>query len=588
VQQFSNRAFSFAVLPPFVITTNSPLPSGTQGTAYSFTLNASGGTLPYVAWIVLSGSLPAGLSLSNAGVISGTPSVAMVAGFTVQVTDTAGNHATQIFALTVQSGTGLPSASPDFRMINQGGPNNGNTSGIFHLSTCSMTYTPSNPNYLGLCWLAATQGANPIAQYNIYRTTLTLGVPGPQVLYDSVSTPVTITGFIDSAVGPSFNPTGVAGTTLHVTNVIGGASANGFSDGKIHSGLLLTSAASGFQPGTLLGQFSAGTGSGGNGNYALISAAQLVGSIGSPATFTAWVYNDTVATGANDPTRANANTIYIYRLAAQDSLGGIGPQASPSMYFYCGGALIQGSMGLYDYGGVTSSATDTVGAPVNGPYDFSVTWASGNGGMNTPMGSGAGNNLCPGASLEVGAFTNFEFDIKVTDNLYQTVHLGVIPVTGAAGVIEGPCSIDASHINEFNLWTYVSPVVGGWAHVKIPFSVLPYGWINTTASFVGTSQYHGNLTVTAIGTKSCFGIDGSSRLIAPGIPAGTYITGPNTMNAGGIGTFACEGPNIVGTENVASQAVYLQNTGKYKWGLQWLGSTGGTSPTYYFNNFRYT
>jgi hypothetical protein len=55
----------------FSIVTTS-LPSGTMGAAYATTLQASGGKQPY-SWSLKSGSLPAGLSLSRAGAISGTP-----------------------------------------------------------------------------------------------------------------------------------------------------------------------------------------------------------------------------------------------------------------------------------------------------------------------------------------------------------------------------------------------------------------------------------------------------------------------------------------------------------------------------------
>src|SRR5580704_3345350 len=55
----------------FSIVTTS-LPSGTMGAAYATTLQASGGKPPY-SWSLKSGSLPAGLSLSRAGAISGTP-----------------------------------------------------------------------------------------------------------------------------------------------------------------------------------------------------------------------------------------------------------------------------------------------------------------------------------------------------------------------------------------------------------------------------------------------------------------------------------------------------------------------------------
>jgi len=63
------------------------LASGTAGSAYSATLTATGGTTPYT-WSLASGSsLPAGLSLSSAGTISGTPTAAGTATFTVAVVD---------------------------------------------------------------------------------------------------------------------------------------------------------------------------------------------------------------------------------------------------------------------------------------------------------------------------------------------------------------------------------------------------------------------------------------------------------------------------------------------------------------------
>jgi hypothetical protein len=72
--------------PPLTITTSS-LSNGTVNVAYSNTLAATGGTTPY-RWSVLSGSLPAGLTLNtNTGGIGGTPAVAGLSSFTVQVSD---------------------------------------------------------------------------------------------------------------------------------------------------------------------------------------------------------------------------------------------------------------------------------------------------------------------------------------------------------------------------------------------------------------------------------------------------------------------------------------------------------------------
>ena len=63
------------------------MPAGTVAAAYSATLQATGGTPPY-KWSMKSGTLPAGTSLSAAGIISGTPSAAGTAGPLVfEVTD---------------------------------------------------------------------------------------------------------------------------------------------------------------------------------------------------------------------------------------------------------------------------------------------------------------------------------------------------------------------------------------------------------------------------------------------------------------------------------------------------------------------
>ncbi len=82
------------------ITSLSPLPNGTVGTAYSRTLEASDGTTPYT-WSITTGSLPAGLSLSSAGVISGTPTAAITAAFTVKVTGADTKFSSKDFSLTV-------------------------------------------------------------------------------------------------------------------------------------------------------------------------------------------------------------------------------------------------------------------------------------------------------------------------------------------------------------------------------------------------------------------------------------------------------------------------------------------------------
>ncbi len=71
---------------PLVITTTS-LPSGLQNQPYSATLAATGGSAPYTWSLAANSVMPAGLSLSASGQISGVPTVAGTGSFTVQLAD---------------------------------------------------------------------------------------------------------------------------------------------------------------------------------------------------------------------------------------------------------------------------------------------------------------------------------------------------------------------------------------------------------------------------------------------------------------------------------------------------------------------
>src|SRR5262249_32916549 len=91
------------VAGPLTITT-SALPSATVGVAYTATLTATGGTPPYT-WALASGTLPAGLTLTpSTGAITGTPTAARTAHFTVRVTPGAQN-VTKGLRTTVAAGS---------------------------------------------------------------------------------------------------------------------------------------------------------------------------------------------------------------------------------------------------------------------------------------------------------------------------------------------------------------------------------------------------------------------------------------------------------------------------------------------------
>ena len=93
------RTFAFAVTKPLVITTTS-LPHGIQNADYKQQLQLDGGTSPYT-WLVTSGTLPAGLSLTTDGVPQGKPAFAGSQNITVMVTDGLGMTASNSFNLVI-------------------------------------------------------------------------------------------------------------------------------------------------------------------------------------------------------------------------------------------------------------------------------------------------------------------------------------------------------------------------------------------------------------------------------------------------------------------------------------------------------
>ena len=88
--------------PPVITTPTGALSSGTVGTAYSVTLAATNSP---TSWAVSTGSLPAGLSLGNNGVISGTPTSAGTANFSVTATNSDGTSAPVAFSITINAAT---------------------------------------------------------------------------------------------------------------------------------------------------------------------------------------------------------------------------------------------------------------------------------------------------------------------------------------------------------------------------------------------------------------------------------------------------------------------------------------------------
>ena len=86
--------------PPNITTTT--LQGGIVGQSYNQTLQANGG-IGALTWSISAGSLPAGLTSSPAGTISGIPTSAGTFNFTVTVRDTLNQSDTQDLSIAVSA-----------------------------------------------------------------------------------------------------------------------------------------------------------------------------------------------------------------------------------------------------------------------------------------------------------------------------------------------------------------------------------------------------------------------------------------------------------------------------------------------------
>ncbi|MDH4473029.1 MAG: choice-of-anchor J domain-containing protein [Fluviicola sp.] len=131
-----NIIYTPYVCPTFTLTAAGPLLSGTAGSAYTNTLTQSG-ALGTPTFAVTAGALPGGLTLSTAGVISGTPTATGTFNFTVTVSDASGCTGIQSYSILIgcpanpTSLNGLPTLCNNAGAYNltQGAPAGGSYSG---------------------------------------------------------------------------------------------------------------------------------------------------------------------------------------------------------------------------------------------------------------------------------------------------------------------------------------------------------------------------------------------------------------------------------------------------------------------------
>ena len=232
--QTADKTYQITVSAPGIALTPTTLPQGKVGVAYtSTTLSASGGNAPYT-YALTSGALPAGLSLSPAGVLSGSPTAAGSFNVTVTVTDRFAFQGSQAYTIAIAQP--VPIAVNDTASANANGsstiPVTANDTGP--ITSITVTQQPSHGT-------ATVNGLNvvytPAANY-FGTDTLNYTATGP----GGTSAPATVTVTVIPGAVPVAAPQSVtllAGKTVTIHAVAGA------TNGPFVSAVVTTAPASG-------------------------------------------------------------------------------------------------------------------------------------------------------------------------------------------------------------------------------------------------------------------------------------------------------------------------------------------------------
>jgi len=196
--------------------TDSPLPvTATDGTGYTAPITTILGTAP-VTVAVSDGALPPGITLSPAGVVSGSSTVPGVFGFTVRATDGAGNSTGQLYVLPV-----VPPVVPPPGLVSwwRGEPTasttvldsiDGNNGGFFTgTAAAPASYTPAGE----------VGGAFTFDGTNYVQVPATASLQPPQITLEAWVYPAVLSATFQTVI--SFGP----------PNVLGGAWWLGLANG---------------------------------------------------------------------------------------------------------------------------------------------------------------------------------------------------------------------------------------------------------------------------------------------------------------------------------------------------------------------
>jgi uncharacterized protein YhjY with autotransporter beta-barrel domain len=468
-----SRAYSISVGTASLTLLPASLPAATQGTAYSQTITAVGGTAPYT-FSVSQGPLPAGLTLSSAGVLSGTPTANGSFGFILQATDVNGNTGFRTYSLVIGSN--------------------------------SLTLSPTSlPN--------GSQGT-------AYSQTVTASGGGAPYTYSiaSGSLPAGLT--LNSSTGTiSGTPTssGTSSFTIGASDTFGDTGSQPYSLTIGANNLVLnpTTLPNGFQ-GTAYNQTVTATGGTGSYTYSVTSGSLPAG------------LSLNTSTGAitGTPTGSGGSTFTIGAIDFNSDTG------SRSYTVFIGTNSLTLSPSTLPNGTQTTPYSQTVTATGGtGPYTYAVTSGSLPAGLtlNTSIGVISGTPTTAGtASFTVGATDSH----GNTGSQAYSINIGVAPLTVNPATL--PAATQGTAYSQTitgsgGVAPYTYAIVSG---------ALPAGLtLNTSTGVIsGTPTATGAFNLTVQATDSASTPNTGTRAYTLNVGGNVLTVNPSSLPAGTQGT----------------------------------------------------
>jgi len=443
------QAYTLTVSAPTITLSPSTLPAATQNTAYSQTLTASGGT-PAYTYMVASGSLPTGVTLSSGGVLSGTPTVYGTYSFTVTATDSS-------------TGTGPYSGSQAYTLSIAAATPTITTASVAN-GTVGVSYSQT---------ISASNGNAPYT-FSISAGSLPAGL--------NLSSSGVISGTPTAGGSYTF--------TVKVTDAVSNTAT------KTYSGVTIAAPTITVSPSSLPAATQ-------NSAY-----SQTITASGGTASYTYTVSSGSLPTGIslNSSTGALSGTPTVYgnynfTITATDSSTGTGPYTGSQAYtLSIAAATPTITTASVANGTVGVSYSQTISASSgNAPYTFSISAGSLPAGLNL-----SSSGVISGTPTAGGSYT---FTVKVTDaagntatQTYTGVTVSAPTLTLTPGVLSA-ATVGASYSQGFS-------ASGGTASYTYAESgTLPTGvsWNAGTATLSGTPKQSGSFPITIQVTDSSGG-----------------------------------------------------------------------------------